>query len=78
MKTDHDDREHHVIVVDQKDELLFAVWKFRRDFQDEIFRLRLERCQQTIGSFIGEILVQSDDGSSELSIPTSYLEKQKR
>lgn len=38
----HEDAEHHVIVVDEKDQLVSSGWKFSRHLQNKIFHFDLK------------------------------------
>ena len=74
MKSTHYEYiQHHVVVVDEKDELVLAIGEFSCQAQYKVVNFRLQLSHQLVDAFIRETLVEANNGSRELGIPPSDL-----
>jgi hypothetical protein len=71
--TNHYDGKHHVIVVDEKNELFLSLWEFRRHAEYEVFNLVLQLGQQLIDAVTGETLIQANERSRKFGISSRDL-----
>ena len=74
MKSTHYEYiQHHVVVVDEKDELVLAIGEFCCQSQYKVVNFCLQLGHQLVDAFVRETLVETNNGCRELGVPPSDL-----
>ena len=74
--TDHEDAEHHVVVVDEEDELFAALRKLGGHAQDEVLHLGLQLREEPRHRLLRVGGADADHRRRELRVPTRDLRKE--
>ena len=69
----HQHAKHHVIVVDEEDELLSPMRKLSGHLEHKVLHLSLQLAQDAAHSLARKCLVHTHDGCRELGVPPSDL-----
>jgi len=75
ISTHYEYIQHHVVVVDEKDELVLAIGELSCQSQYKVVNFRLQLGHQLVDAFVRETLVEPNNGSRELGIPASDLSR---